>query len=212
LRGVVIGADHSTGYAKTKFPVTGFRFAIRAARNLEVKKECFPIQVYLGYQDGSDSKMPLLIDGHNLIGALPNISLTDLDDEAKLVSLLSRYLVQARKRAFVYFDRGSFISDQTDRGPYLSVIFIAQPRTADQAIRAHLERLGKEAANWTVISSDREIQHAAKQAGARVLSSQEFSRFLLSIDVASNGDEKPTSPLSEEELGAWMDLFDSDGS
>jgi len=35
--------------------------------------------------------MPLLIDGHNLIGQIPDISLSDPDDEAKLVLLLRRY-------------------------------------------------------------------------------------------------------------------------
>ena len=32
--------------------------------------------------------MPLLIDGHNLIGQIPELSLADEDDEGKLVMLL----------------------------------------------------------------------------------------------------------------------------
>jgi hypothetical protein len=34
--------------------------------------------------------MPFLIDGHNLIGALPDLDLDDPDDEARLVERLQR--------------------------------------------------------------------------------------------------------------------------
>jgi predicted RNA-binding protein with PIN domain len=153
--------------------------------------------------------MPYMIDGHNLIGALPDISLNDPDDETILISLLSRYFYRVQKQAVIYFDQRSPVSDQPRPRPKLSVVFIAKPRTADQAIQAHLKRLGKEAANWTVVSSDREVQEAAKLARANILSSQEFSRSLIQLDETLDVEEKPSKTLSEDELSAWLDLFNS---
>ena len=51
--------------------------------------------------------MPLLVDGHNLIGQVPGLSLADADDEAQLVQLLRRYSTAKRGRqVVVVFDRG----------------------------------------------------------------------------------------------------------
>ena len=50
--------------------------------------------------------MPILIDGHNLIGRLPDLRLDDPDDEAKLVLRLRAYAARTRKRITVVFDQG----------------------------------------------------------------------------------------------------------
>lgn len=151
--------------------------------------------------------MPYLIDGHNLIGALPDVSLSDPDDEAALNEILMRYFYRIRKNGIVYFDQRSAGSERLVSGPNLSVVFVRKPRTADQAIQAHLRRLGKEARNWTVVSSDRAVQSQARKAGARVVSSQDFSRLLNVSSSDEMGGEKPSDSLSEAELQGWIDLF-----
>ena len=51
--------------------------------------------------------MHYLIDGHNLIGALPDISLEDPDDEVKLILVLRSWAVARRRREVtVIFDGG----------------------------------------------------------------------------------------------------------
>ena len=50
--------------------------------------------------------MPILIDGHNLIGRLPGISLADADDEQALVRLLLSYRARTGKAITVVFDPG----------------------------------------------------------------------------------------------------------
>ena len=50
--------------------------------------------------------MPILIDGHNLIGRLPAISLQDPDDEEKLARMLSSYRARTGKSITVVFDPG----------------------------------------------------------------------------------------------------------
>lgn len=151
--------------------------------------------------------MPYLIDGHNLIGALPNISLAEPDDEASLIALLQSYCLRTRKQAVVYFDRRAPAAENPPRGSQLTVIFVQRPRTADQAILSHLKRLGKEARNWTVISSDREVQQAAKHFRADVITSQEFSRLLGESGNSEGEAEKPTPNLSADELNDWLRLF-----
>jgi len=50
--------------------------------------------------------MPILIDGHNLIGRMPVLSLADPDDERQLVTLLLAYRARTKKAVTVVFDPG----------------------------------------------------------------------------------------------------------
>ena len=50
--------------------------------------------------------MAYLIDGHNLIGQLPDLSLNDPNDEAKLVQKLIGFAARQQKRVVVVFDSG----------------------------------------------------------------------------------------------------------
>jgi predicted RNA-binding protein with PIN domain len=51
--------------------------------------------------------MPILIDGHNLIGKMSSISLADPEDEDKLVRVLARRLHSQRHKTIVVFDKGA---------------------------------------------------------------------------------------------------------
>ncbi len=46
----------------------------------------------------------ILIDGHNLIGRMPGLALSDPEDEAKLVALLKRYRARHKRDIVVVFD------------------------------------------------------------------------------------------------------------
>jgi hypothetical protein len=152
--------------------------------------------------------MPYIIDGHNLIASLPNIDLEDPDDEARLVVMLRAFCARSGKQATVYFDRRApgMLDPPTLSG--VRVHFVASDWTADEAIRAHLVRLGPQAPNWTVVSSDREIRRAAERAGARVLPSKAFGSLLLDETPPKKTWEKPQHGLSPEELAYWMSLFE----
>ena len=49
----------------------------------------------------------LLIDGHNLIGQTPGLSLADPNDEQKLIVMLRRYAARKQARIVVIFDSGN---------------------------------------------------------------------------------------------------------
>jgi predicted RNA-binding protein with PIN domain len=160
-----------------------------------------------------EAGMPYLIDGHNLIGKLPNIALHDIEDERRLLELLTRWCRASGKRATVYFDRGSLLADDPRPHGGVTAHFVRPPMTADDAIRNHLSRLGARALNWTVVSSDRAVRSAAARAGARVVASEEFASALVASGRQAP-PEKPEAP-SDAEVQRWLDLFrhgeDEDG-
>jgi predicted RNA-binding protein with PIN domain len=153
--------------------------------------------------------MPYLIDGHNLIGALPGHDLRDPDDELKLVSVLRAFCASQRTQMTVYFDRGVPGRGNPPAGGGVTVRFVRPPATADSAISRHLEHLGREAPNWVVVSSDASVAQAARRAGARPLSSSEFSRQLMNASAPPASPEKPEAPVEPEEVEAWEALFRS---
>jgi len=51
--------------------------------------------------------VPILIDGHNLVGRLSMLSLDDPDDEEKLARLLQPYQARSGKAVTIVFDPGA---------------------------------------------------------------------------------------------------------
>lgn len=151
--------------------------------------------------------MPFLIDGHNVIAALPDIDLEDPDDEAKLVVKLRAWSGRERRKAIVIFDGG--IPGGPSRvlsSPEVRVVFAARHHsTADRIIKERLSAL-PDAPNWTVVSSDREVLDNARMTGAKTLSAQEFvERLNQTLEVEK---EKPEG-VSVAEVEAWLEVFET---
>jgi len=152
--------------------------------------------------------MPYIIDGHNLVGKLPGLKLDDLDDEQELIKLLQEYCLQTGKDIEVYFDKSSSGHARARVHGRVTARFTRSGETADEAIARHLRRLGKEAANWTVVTSDLQVQRAAKRARARLISSEEFSADLLAESASPGGSDDPS--INPDEIDEWLDLFGGD--
>jgi hypothetical protein len=153
--------------------------------------------------------MPVLIDGHNLIGQLPDISLADPDDEAKLVMLLRRYATKKReRRVVVIFDGGVYGHPLSLSGYGVEALFAKSPSDADHELikRIRAVRRGEE---WLVVSSDRAVAGEARARNIPVLSSQEFARRLSALDQprASMSEKRNDRPLSRAEVEEWMRIF-----
>ena len=138
---------------------------------------------------------------------MPAISLDDFDDEEHLMVLLRAYCARSGKKATVYFDRRAPGSNDPPAKGGLSAHFITPPRTADEAIKAHLFRLGRGAKNWTVVSSDHEVRASAQLAGARSQTCRMFAIQMTGEAIPEEGDEKPQTPLSEDEIDRWEQRF-----
>lgn len=150
--------------------------------------------------------MPYLIDGHNLIPKL-GLRLDSMNDEMELIAILQEFYRLERKPLEVYFDGAPPLHSGTRKLGVVTAHFIPLGTTADDAIRRRLRRMGKSAKNWTVVSSDRQVQADARAAQAEVLSSDEFTKRLKQArDIAP----KPAADraLSQQEVEEWLKVFD----
>jgi len=147
--------------------------------------------------------MPYIIDGHNLIGKMPHLSLSQLDDETALLKILGAYFRRIRKKATIFFDQGSLLSEDTFKSAYLHSQFIRPPSSADDAIIFSLRELRGNARNYTVITSDHWIADNARKIGATVISSEEFSK-ILDFEPANRTN---TQKMGNEDVDYWLNIF-----
>jgi predicted RNA-binding protein with PIN domain len=106
----------------------------------------------------------LLIDGHNLIGQTPGLSLADPNDEQKLIVMLRRYAARKQARIVVVFDSGNPGGKSKElSGGNVIAIFAGSHTIADRILMERIREL-KQPGDWVVVSSDREVQQAAQRA------------------------------------------------
>jgi len=155
--------------------------------------------------------MPYIVDGHNLIPKISGMQLSEMDDEMRLVVMLQEYCRLTRKQVEVFFDNAPPGQPRVRNFGSVIARFVRSGQSADQAIRDKLHRLGGEARNWTVVSSDHQVQAAARAARAAVLPAETFSQQMReilnsSLKISDAGDKG----LSTEEIDDWMRIFGVD--
>jgi uncharacterized protein len=153
--------------------------------------------------------MDHIIDGHNLIAHTRGLDLSMPDDEPRLVEMLVRYCRKGGHRVEVYFD-GAPPGQAGVRGfGRVRAHFVPSGSTADEAIRRRLRALGRAAKNWLLVSSDRAVQAAGREAHAHLLTSAEFAGRLQASLHASAGSagQAAEEPPSEAEVQEWLEIF-----
>jgi predicted RNA-binding protein with PIN domain len=154
--------------------------------------------------------MPILVDGHNLIPHVPGVRLSDAEDEMRLVELLQAYS-RLRRRGIIecYFDnapQGDW--PQARRFGQVRAYFARRGSSADAEIERRLKRLGSQARGWLVVSSDRRVRAAARAAGARDQTSEDFARELITAIEAGDGGSTADRPApSANEVDYWLSRF-----
>ena len=153
--------------------------------------------------------LQLLIDGHNLIGQMPGLSLADFDDEEKLVAALRRFAARRRARIVVVFDSGlpGGLSRELSRGG-VETVFAGSHTNADKVLIERIRAL-KRPQEWALVSSDRAIQAEAERRRVRVIEAAEFARALSASKPAAKAartgpDDKPER---EEDVSTWLEVF-----
>lgn len=135
--------------------------------------------------------MPYLIDGHNLIGAMKDIRLSDPNDEMKLVNKLRSYAARKGKKLTVIFDGGLPGGKSIASNDKVTVIFAAyEHSSADKLIAARIKRL-RDPLGWTLVTSDQELLGLAKSYRVRAIRSAAFADKLAHL---------PDPP----DLGEWI--------
>lgn len=151
--------------------------------------------------------MRILIDGHNLIPKIPGLSLRDIDDEQRLLEILSAYARETRATIEVFFDKAPPTQVRKRTFGRVQAHFVSAHTTADAAIIKRLHALGKSARNWVVVSSDHVVQQNARASGATVLPSEDFARRLRTSSAPNPLPEKPDQPLDDDEVDYWLRVF-----
>jgi uncharacterized protein len=152
----------------------------------------------------------LLIDGHNLIGQTPDLSLADPNDEQKLIIMLRKYAARKQARIVVIFDSGNPGGKSKElSGGGVTAIFSGSHTNADRILMERIREL-KKSGDWIVVSSDREVQRAAQQRKMNVWSSAEFVHKMGPPPQRDASAEPPTpkdSGLTQAEVDEWLRLF-----
>jgi len=154
--------------------------------------------------------MSILIDGHNLIGQLADLSLADPNDEAKLVQRLRVYRSTVSCPITVVFDHGeNYVPPQSLSGGGVEVVFANSQSSADEHIIQRIRQNGAPH-RLLVISSDQDIQAAARSCGAQVMTSQEFALEMKKRHAPKHKKRRRTTQepsLSAREVEEWLAVF-----
>jgi predicted RNA-binding protein with PIN domain len=155
--------------------------------------------------------MPYLIDGNNLIGHIPDLSLGDRESRFLLVSRLRRFQKIKNTRVILVFDG----PPQEGLGTYhnsVSPFSIAHPEpgeSADSLIEEFI-REQTDLRRFFVVSSDREIRYFARKHGAKSIDCAAFYLELKGIlresreEAELQKNDEPPTPL---EVRQWDDVF-----
>jgi predicted RNA-binding protein with PIN domain len=164
--------------------------------------------------------MAYVIDGHNLIGILPDISLAQPDDEARLIDLLLSYRARGAGPMIVFFD-GNPLSASDLGGdhprsipsrPGIEVRYASRGRPADDLIVEFL-RANRQPGQYAVVTNDVELIKRVKGLGASVLRANEFSAQMLRQlgqhkSQKNKGAPVGESPAPDPRAPAFADIYD----
>lgn len=151
--------------------------------------------------------MAYLIDGHNLIGQMPDMKLSDAHDEEKLIARLVAFFGRDGKTGTVVFDPPRHgaqerLSLREARGR-LTVVWTPAGRIADDVLR-DLISVVKDKQGTTVVTSDAAVASYARVSGIRSLTSQNFIK-LMGAPATGNPDTKPRA--SKADADEWAEIF-----
>jgi uncharacterized protein len=156
--------------------------------------------------------MPYLIDGHNLIGQLPDLSLNDPNDEAQLVQKLNGFAARTGKRCVVIFDHGLPGGKSRMSTGSVEVVFASRPGEADDVMLRRIHEI-RDAKGWIVVSSDNRVLDVARQKRMGTLRSADFAQLLHDAPTRIAGKPPPPtandkpSYVSPDEVEEWLKKF-----
>lgn len=159
--------------------------------------------------------MPFLIDGSNLIGHSPFLSLSDPGSKRRLVMQLGIFQAIKKTKIILVFDGPPDLDliDEKSQGREFSILWPDEDETADTVIKRQIEKQ-TDMRCFFVVSSDREIKTFARTHRAKVLDCREFNKRVEAAlrekreSASMNKEDVTLSPL---EIGHWLEIFgDSD--
>lgn len=158
--------------------------------------------------------MPMIIDGNNLIGSSPDITLNDPLAREKLLALIKNYQRNRNTNLIIVFDGkpDSYVSDKSS-AEKMSVVYPGFGVSADDEIKKILNGYS-DYKSVILVSSDRELKDHARRMGAKTVNSIEFYYELKKVHRISGKNEEKLKrihgTISKQEVEKWMKIFDGD--
>ena len=144
----------------------------------------------------------IIIDGYNLIKNSPTLSALDRQDlqlgREALIDLLADYRKVKPHKITVVFDGAGSIdgTSSRDRIKGIQVIFSRHGQSADSVIK---NMAAKEREKALVVSSDRDVVHAASSCQSATIP---VAQFETRLTLAARVDE--AGSLADEEETGWV--------
>jgi predicted RNA-binding protein with PIN domain len=157
--------------------------------------------------------MPYLIDGNNLIGRIPHLSLDDPRSKYILVAQLRIFQKITKRKVILVFDGPPDIELLGDRyqSKKFVILYPSDEENADTVIEAQIEKQTN-FQHFTVVTSDREIKAYAHMNKAKVIDCDSFSKELKAVLKKFRIEKsmrKTQGKLSPLEVSQWLEIFES---
>jgi len=156
--------------------------------------------------------MPYIIDGNNLIGCSPDISLDNSNSRTEIVSIVKKFQTNKKSKIIIVFD-GEPDTFSNEENPSEKIVVKYPPigDSADDEIKRILDSYTY-FRDVVLVTSDRELKDIAKKKGARVVNSIEFYYELKRVFRATGRIEmkqkRIDTELSDGEVDQWLKIFD----
>lgn len=153
--------------------------------------------------------MALVIDGHNLIGVLPDIQLDEPDDEARLLARLRGYRSHSGQNLIVFFDSGDLPGNTPHTSsPGVTVRFSGRGQSADDAIVDFL-RAAAQPGQYAVVTNDADLTWRARAVGASTIRASDFIAKLGRPPARAQPEVASTEPTPDPRDPAFADIYAS---
>jgi uncharacterized protein len=156
--------------------------------------------------------MPYIIDGNNLIGSSPDISLDDPESRSKLIYIVRKFQEARKTKVTIVFDghpeTGVIREDLNEK---LCILYPRIGSSADDEIKQILTGINY-FKDVILVTSDRALKSFAKKEGARTINSIEFYFELKRFSHISGKKEatrkRIDAKVSDQEVDQWMKIFE----
>jgi len=156
----------------------------------------------------------IIIDAWNICWKIPEITdlIPDHLEQARqrFNQLLKNYFQNKSVIYKIIYDGqpGIITSSSEHRGQ--DIHFSKNPESADQKI-VNIIKTQKQAARWTVITSDRDLANKVRNYGAKVISAENFvNKINKRFPDPPLNPKKENPNISRDELDYWLKLFNND--
>ncbi len=149
--------------------------------------------------------MTFLLDAYNVIGQANHISLADANKIEVFIAWLKSYQKKGQHLTLVFDGQHEHVGfNRTERLPGMTIVHTAFSQTADDYIKEKINTSGTGGA-LTVVTSDREILHAAKKAKVKAMTSADFLNWFC--QAPQEAEKKRSPAITDRHVNDWLAEF-----